>query len=414
MAEDPGPQRPEETYEPYEEDAGVPLPVIWIAVALAIWGGMMLYNSSESIEESVETRAQNSERVAGLSSDEGAILFAANCATCHQPDGVGLRDAVPPLAGSEIVAAGSEVVSRILLRGIDGPLAVAGGIYNGHMPSFVSVLDDSEIARIAGYVTARWGDDGPDAAVISPETVAALRIEAQGKPSFDGGAELAALVPGLPPAPPAAAAPPRPDQNPAVTELVFAGRKDLWACASCHGDLGQGDQSTPRLAGLPADYIAKQLRAFVVKTRVNESMQIVASALSEDEMMALGQYYAALRVPSNAQPVLSGNLARGEELALRGDWTLGVPACFSCHGSSGFGVAPQFPTLAAQHAPYTALQLAAWVGGERHNDPLGLMRQISEALSTQDRRAIADYLASLPPVPATDALTVRMEIPDER
>ena len=38
-----------------------------------------------------------------------------------------------------------------------------------------------------------------------------------------------------------------------------------------------------------------------------------------------------------------------EQLALVGDWDLGVPACFSCHGPSGFGVAPNFPPLAAQH-----------------------------------------------------------------
>jgi cytochrome c553 len=77
-----------------------------------------------------------------------------------------------------------------------------------------------------------------------------------------------------------------------------------------------------------------------------------------------------------------------------------VPACFSCHGPAGFGVAPEFPALAAQHAPYTAMQLAAWAGGTRSNAPLGLMANISAALSSGDRRAVADYMASLPPVPA--------------
>ena len=32
-----------------------------------------------------------------------------------------------------------------------------------------------------------------------------------------------------------------------------------WACASCHGDEGQGAQNIPRLAGLPAGYLVKQL-----------------------------------------------------------------------------------------------------------------------------------------------------------
>lgn len=42
-----------------------------------------------------------------------------------------------------------------------------------------------------------------------------------------------------------------------------------------------------------------------------------------------------------------------------------------------------------------------WAGGSRHNSPLGLMAGIGKALNDADRRAVADYLASLPPVPAT-------------
>jgi cytochrome c553 len=235
---------------------------------------------------------------------------------------------------------------------------------------------------------------------LSPARIGGLRTETGEAGSFRGGAGIAALVPGLP------AQPAVPPEGPAdaidavVTDLVFAGRGDVWACASCHGDLGQGNESTPRLAGLPAGYLAKQLRDFRDGTRQSESMRLVAAGLSDEEMSGLGAYFAGLRVPSNAEPNLSADLARGEQLALHGDFSLGVPACFSCHGPAGFGVAPEFPALAAQHAPYTATQLAAWAGGTRSNAPLGLMANISAALSSGDRRAVADYLASLPPVPA--------------
>ena len=93
-------------------------------------------------------------------------------------------------------------------------------------------------------------------------------------------------------------------------------------------------------------------------------------------------------------------MARGEQLALHGDWSKNLPACFSCHGPSGFGVAPNFPSLAAQHPAYTASQLAAWVGGERDNSDVQLMNEVARNLSDADRRAVADYLATLPPVPA--------------
>lgn len=35
--------------------------------------------------------------------DQGAELFAANCAACHQADGKGLPGAFPPLAGSDYI-----------------------------------------------------------------------------------------------------------------------------------------------------------------------------------------------------------------------------------------------------------------------------------------------------------------------
>ena len=34
----PRPREPDEAFEPYEEFRRIPLPVYWIAIALAIWG----------------------------------------------------------------------------------------------------------------------------------------------------------------------------------------------------------------------------------------------------------------------------------------------------------------------------------------------------------------------------------------
>src|SRR3546814_15956125 len=90
-------------------------------------------------------------------------------------------------------------------------------------------------------------------------------------------------------------------------------------------------------------------------------MELVARSLSKQEREGLGRYYASLRAASTARPALGGNLERGRQLVLEGDWSIGVPSCTSCHGPSAFGVAPGFPGLAAQHPSYTASQLAAWV-----------------------------------------------------
>lgn len=184
--------------------------------------------------------------------------------------------------------------------------------------------------------------------------------------------------------------------------LANEGEGDIWACASCHGGVGQGSGTVPRLAGLSEGYIAKQLHAYAHGIRENYNMQYVAEKLTDEDMLTLARYYAVMDAPSNANANLGGDLDRGAALAIEGDWNIGVPACFSCHGSSGWGVAQAFPALAAQHAPYTYTQLAAWVDGRRKNSPLMLMQQVSHALSDADKRAVSDYLATLPAPPAQE------------
>lgn len=172
---------------------------------------------------------------------------------------------------------------------------------------------------------------------------------------------------------------------------------DPWSCASCHGDKGQGAQNIPRLAGVSAGYLVKQLQDYKSGARLNDNMQYVVSALTDEEMAAFGTYYSALETTPSATASLGGDLERGRELALAGDWSVDLPSCFSCHGPLGWGVGETFPAIAGQHPAYTHSQLAAWKEGSRANSPLGLMHAIAGALSEQDMNAVSDYLATLPP-----------------
>lgn len=396
----------DENFEPYELHGKMPWPLIAFAVGLGIWGVATLLDTRQDIATERASRVAESREATGITTEPGTELFAARCATCHQPDGVGVRNAIPPLVDSPFAAEGPELVATILLRGIDGPIRVNNHVFDGHMPSFASALTDIEIGELSTFVARRFGES---AETIDASTVATLRTKVGDSGSFKGGAEVAAST-GL-------SLGDQPDfiagstasLSPETSSIIFSGRGEQWACASCHGDLGQGKENTPRLAGLPADYIVKQLGDFEDGRRINESMRVVVATLSDDERRKVADYYASLRVPSNARPELSGNIARGEKLALHGDWSRNVPACFSCHGPSGFGVGPEFPALAAQHASYTASQLAAWAGGQRNNSSLDLMGKISRELSDADRNAVADYLASLPPVPAReDTRTARI------
>ena len=63
-------------------------------------------------------------------------------------------------------------------------------------------------------------------------------------------------------------------------------------CSSCHGNAGQGNPAVgfPRLAGLPAPYIERQLEALATKQRDNAMMHPVAKTLSPTQLHALAVY----------------------------------------------------------------------------------------------------------------------------
>lgn len=170
------------------------------------------------------------------------------------------------------------------------------------------------------------------------------------------------------------------------------------ACMACHGAdaMGLAPAGFPRLAGLSAGYLSKQLHDFRSGARTSPVMQPLAKALTEDEISAVTATLAAMPASktlatSRAQPAVGV----GERLALRGAWERQVPECVSCHGPGGAGVGQAFPPLAGQPATYLAAQLNAWREGTRHNDPNDLMGHIAKSLSAEEVTAVADYFANL-------------------
>jgi cytochrome c553 len=172
------------------------------------------------------------------------------------------------------------------------------------------------------------------------------------------------------------------------------------ACASCHGPQGQGNPGSgfPRLAGLPAYYIAKQLFNYAGGSRPNEVMTPIAAQLTEAERRDIGVYFATLSAP--ATPLRDANaqlLRQGEAIATVGSPERGVQSCSNCHGPNGSGMPPDVPYLAGQNAQYMQAQLQRWQEGKRSNDILGVMRDVAHRLSAEEQRAVSQYFASLAP-----------------
>jgi mono/diheme cytochrome c family protein len=93
---------------------------------------------------------------------QGAQLYAQHCATCHGENGQGLKAegnvALPALADNRAVTmASSANLIRIILAGGYAP-STAGNPRPYGMPPFVHVLSDEDIASVASYIRASWGN----------------------------------------------------------------------------------------------------------------------------------------------------------------------------------------------------------------------------------------------------------------
>ena len=110
--------------------------------------------------------------------DKGKDLFfgVANCFACHGPDAKGMPNIGPPLVKSEWVNGSKEKLVSILLKGMMGPLKVAGKTYNPPLPmpglGSNPMFKDEDLAAISTYVRNHFGNK---ASVVSKEDVAVLR-----------------------------------------------------------------------------------------------------------------------------------------------------------------------------------------------------------------------------------------------
>jgi len=172
-------------------------------------------------------------------------------------------------------------------------------------------------------------------------------------------------------------------------------------CTACHQANGAGmnipgGESWPRLAGLDAGYIAKQLHDFKAGRRQNASMMPFASMLSDEQIIDVAAYYSQMPVTpaQGGQDASEAELARGQQLAERGDWDDYIVSCKSCHGPGGQGAGSDFPGIASQHAGYISAQLLAWKNDERSNDPQNLMGAIANRMSDDDIQAVSAWYAT--------------------
>jgi len=103
--------------------------------------------------------------------EKGKKIYNAYCFTCHQPTGLGLPGAFPPLAKSDYLVKNSkDVVIKSVVFGLQGEVTVNGVKYNSVMTPIPPNYTPADIAAVITYVYNSWGN--PGGTVTEAEVVA--------------------------------------------------------------------------------------------------------------------------------------------------------------------------------------------------------------------------------------------------
>lgn len=161
----------------------------------------------------------------------------------------------------------------------------------------------------------------------------------------------------------------------------------LKICTGCHGDNGLGgDADTPIIAGIPAVVQEDALYAYIDGERNCGSkplMCMAASKLTDDQVSALAEHYAAM-------PFKPAGESFDADLAAKGK-AIHDEACAICHGADDPGEA-EASILHGQRMGYLRYSLQQYAAGERAQLPA--MAKKTGELTDEDIEALLHYYAS--------------------
>jgi cytochrome c553 len=240
-----------------------------------------------------------------------------------------------------------------------------------------------------------------------------------------------------------------PDEHPVPPRSVKGPMPN--ACGSCHLMSGQGHPESADIAGMPAEYIIRQMAYFKSGARKEEArMGPIARAVADDDVRQAAEYFAAIKptpfvkvieaatppktyvsadarhrrimpdggtepigrriiqIPEDPMQVTvrnphsgfiayvpPGSIKKGEGLVKTGGGGKTIQ-CAICHGDALTGLG-ELPRLAGLQPVYIARQLIQMQNGTSAGANAALMKKVVAKLSEDDIIAISAYLGSLPP-----------------
>jgi cytochrome c len=108
---------------------------------------------------------------------------------------------------------------------------------------------------------------------------------------------------------------------------------------------------------------------------------------------------ALLGAPAHAEDATNATSATAAEaVALDGAKLFMTKTCFTCHGKDAkTPILPLYPRLAGQNPAYALQQMKDIQSGARTNGQSAAMRAIMHLVNEDEMKALADYIATLPP-----------------
>jgi cytochrome c553 len=168
---------------------------------------------------------------------------------------------------------------------------------------------------------------------------------------------------------------------------MAAARTKAQVCFACHGPDGNSTVGEyPILAGQSWRYIYIELKDFKAGHRSDEQMSPVAEKLSTEDMMLLGEFFAAQKQAPIKFPVDAAKVEAGRKVS---DAVL----CPMCH-LGGFVGQNEIPRVAGQWPQYIKKQLADFKARRRTNDA-GNMTSVASTLSDADIENLSQYIGNL-------------------
>ena len=242
-----------------------------------------------------------------------------------------------------------------------------------------------------------------------------------------------------------------PDEHAPAPRSVKGDVGVTMACGSCHLMSGQGHPESADIAGLPAEYIVRQMKYFKSGARKDDTrMGPIAKMVADEDVRQAADYFAAIKpipfvkVIETATPprtyintagrhhipypdggtepighriiqtpqdpfrmavrdphsgfiayVPPGSIASGEQLVKAGGSGKTIQ-CAICHGDNLKGLG-EVPRIAGLQPVYIARQLICMQNGTSAGTAAALMKKVVANLSEDDIISISAYLGSLPP-----------------